>query len=939
MRIIGYFNNINNDKTYWMQIGETGDVKYIQDSLDDLNEQAICWGTTPITISSDISDTFENVFIRSCEINLVTNFDVRPYIIANNIYDLPIEIRYDDENGDIIFSGYVSPLSFNQSFAQEWNEFTVNCVDKLGLLEYIKFKPYISSPDYATPRTFIDMIIGLNTDINIKPVNFSAKIYNIDYDHTQDTKINPYIFIGDSQDDWMTCKEVLEEIGKIYGCYFYQNGDTCVIENIMLYDLNSPVTITEDDYSSNDTNITIQEAYNRIECTVDLSTLDETFIDPFSEDVLIPTTDKAERVLTEIKHTNTKNNSDCLYDFRHTCDTAQSLVDWSLFEYTSKTSDNIEIYDDYCSVLKNSMFTFTSPNYLVDGEGEGTKDVYKTLRWLWNNPGKGAFLSFGRTENIFDKKNKQQVQINDMKNYLLIQVNSDRTESDYKEAGSWSFDKIYNKLGQQIQDNWPICEFTLPNAVNLVPNDISTTNYLVIDGKITLNPITPKTGPHGDFAWGAVNGQSGMWNTYYRSATNNILGCMNTWTQYWPNNWLVAPIADNVLKGRTVKKEQNDNGFYFQYYGYDNINNNNPWPYNQTPNFVQNLAIPYLKTDYKRLEYKASSYQPDGSKVEIDNINKLAILACELKIGDKYLVENLDMLNSTNWSVPWLQYSQIYKWLTYDECPERDGVKQTWFTIGINPGVGDFLLGQEYSIQNTVDIRMNIKATGLALPISYNDKLSGQVSFKILGPYNVIYSGATCYLPFWWASSYTTGHKDYPLLVYIENIIISDLKMNLYSNNGGVSDKKSKDNDLVYYSYENNQYLETKDYDCKFCTSLTSEEVNELGIEYNLNNSSILGINNLPWYGMTYKGVNNVKLEEARVSEHYNIWKRPRSIVKTTIKLDEPDLAYLKTNYIFNFLKYNNNTPHIYKALARELDLKFDTMECTMKELSEEPLS
>ena len=305
-----------------------------------------------------------------------------------------------------------------------------------------------------------------------------------------------------------------------------------------------------------------------------------------------------------------------------------------------------------------------------------------------------------------------------MKNYLLIQVNSDRTESDYKEGGNWSFDKIYNKLGQQIQDNWPICEFTLPNAVNLVPNDISTTNYLVIDGKITLNPITPKTGPHGDFTWGAVNGKSGMWNTYYRSAPNNILGCMNTWTQYWPNNWLVAPIADNVLKGRTVRKEQNDDGFYFQYYGYDNINNNNPWPYNQTPNFVQNLAIPYLKTDYKRLEYKASSYQPDGSKVEIDNINKLAILACELKIGDKYLVENLDMLNSTNWSVPWLQYSQIYKWLTYDECPERDGVKQTWFTIGINPGIGDFLLGQEYSIQNTVDIRMNIKATGLALPIS-----------------------------------------------------------------------------------------------------------------------------------------------------------------------------------------------------------------------------
>lgn len=938
MRIRGTFIDITNTYTYWIQIGNNGSIKEIKaaDEYDSTDTDTIYFSGDPVTISSDMTDTFENVYIRQATINLQCNFDIRPYIVASNYTDIPVVIREDDDDGDIVFSGFVVPLNFNQTFTQNYNEISIECVDKLGILDYIKF-PQISGLDYVdynTPRYF--------TDIVLNECDFSSIIYDIQYDHTEDTKINPVIFVGESQDDWMTCKEVLEEIGKIYGCFFYQNGDDCVVENILLYNLSNTISIRNDDYASDDTNVSVDQAYNRIECTVDISNIDETFIDPFADKLLLPTTDKAERVLTEIKHNNSDDNSDCLYDFRHTCDTAQSLVDWSLYTYTSKTSTDIEIYDDYCQVLENTMLSFPSPNYLDDGEGSGTRDVYKTLRWLWNNPGQSAFLSFGRTENLFDKKNKQHVQLPDMKKCLLIQVNSDRTESDYKDNGNWSFDKIYNKIGQQIQNNSPLCEFTLPSAYNLVPNDISTTNYLVISGKIRLNPITPKTGPNGNFTWGSANGKSGMWNIYNRSATNNILGCMSAWTQYWPNNWIAEPSKDNVLMGRTVQKEQNDDGFYFQYYGYDNLPEGTigvSWPYDQTPNFTNNLAIPYLETDYKRLEYKASSYQPDGTKVEIDNISKLAILSCELKIGDKYLVENLDMLSETNWSVPYLQYGQIYKWLTYEECPERDGVKQTWFTIGIDPGIGDSLLGQEYSIQNTVDIRMNIgNVSGLALPISYSDKLTGQVSFKILGPYNVVYTGSTCYLPFWWASSYTVSHKDYPLLVYIENIIVSDLKIELKSNNGGVTQRKS-DNDLVYYSYENKQYLETKDFDCKFCTSLTTTEVNELGIDYNLNNSSIMTTDNLPWYGMLYKGTSGVKLEEARVAEQYNIWKRPRNMIDTTIKLVDPEKGYLKNNYVFSYLKYNNNTNQVYRILSREIDLKNNTMTCTMKELSDAPSS
>jgi hypothetical protein len=39
---------------------------------------------------------------------------------------------------------------------------------------------------------------------------------------------------------------------------------------------------------------------------------------------------------------------------------------------------------------------------------------------------------------------------------------------------------------------------------------------------------------------------------------------------------------------------------------------------------------------------------------------------------------------------------------------------------------------------------------------------------------------------------------------------------------------------------------------------------------------------------------------------------------------------------MFSYLKYPNNQPQIYKILTRAIDLKYDTMTCSMKELSDE---
>jgi len=984
-RIIGTFINYDNSKTYWLKIGEFGPIKYIEDGDAQVTDNdAIFFSDDPINISSEMEDTFENVYVRSCEINLIANFDIRKYVVAENIYDLPVEIRYDDEEGAVVFSGYVVPLSFNQSYAVTFNEFTVNCVDKLGLLEYLKFKPYITSMNYGTPRSFIDMIVGIeNVDADrSKPIKFADKVYNIEYDHTQDTKINPQIFIGDdeeNQDDWMTCKEALEEIGKIYGCYFWQDGDSLKVENILLYDLNNPYLVQQGDYMADDTNITIQEAYNRIECQVDLSTIDKTFIDPFKDDFMTTTTANIERVLTEIA----LKADDKINDMYYFMDWVNKAVgnstthvipirNYSDYRQYYNSEADPEIYDTYCQVVENKLFTFPTPNYLVAGQGNRTSDAWKPLKWLYDNPGKGGFFAFGRTEDILVPENDAEIKAPDMKTMLLIQVNGARQASDY--SGT-------DFIETQITNNMPVCEFTLGSSMNFVPNDVSTTNYLVIDGKIRLNPITPRvtyktynnyniTGSNWKKSYDITEDEyTNPWLAW-KMASCPIDSLRDYWYSVGVESWMgmVTNQDDLCIKRWTKENADDDEGFYYQYYTWDNVpagihydpwagrDNIYIWPYNQDPAFQRRIALPYLSPKFTKFKFKGASYRKNGEVNTIDNVKKVAILCCELIIGDeyiddgngnqiknpdaKYLIENLNMLQTqATMMIPQLQYNNMYKWIKYSELPELDGVKQTWFTIGVNPKVDDNLLGGELSITDTSAVWMNITEQGLCIPISSKDALVGPVVFRILGPYNSSWDHNFKIKHGWLFNRfYTSGTENVPLMKFVENIQITDFKMSLVPNNQK-STKQNKDNDVVYYSDSNNIYQESQSFSCKFCTPLTNDDIEYLHINYEPNNSAILNMNNTSWEGMTYKGSNNVKLEEARVSEQYNIWKRPRNIIETTLRLIEPEMAYHKQNYRFSYLNYEGGSYEIYRTFNRKINLKYDTMTCTMKELSDEPVN
>ena len=237
---------------------------------------------------------------------------------------------------------------------------------------------------------------------------------------------------------------------------------------------------------------------------------------------------------------------------------------------------------------------------------------------------------------------------------------------------------------------------------------------------------------------------------------------------------------------------------------------------------------------YKEYQY---NYSSDGSTS--DTYNKIPILECQMKIGDKYLVENTYNLNGGK---------PTYQWLTYDQCPylkddngNNTSTKKTTFTLGFDPNIGDYILGNTYELANTVDGRIS-NEEGTAIPIRNSDALSGRVEFKILGVVNVAWNNITRRHPTLFR--HTQWYDNYVnLLQHTSAIWIKDFNVKVISDNGG-NDVKSQSKDLIYLSDEQHTYIKKRD-DIEFHinTMPTVQEAVDLGVKTTISYTNVINMN------------------------------------------------------------------------------------------------
>lgn len=833
-----------NDRTQTIEIGtEKADVYFSED---------------PAEIENEVNDTFDVLLRNSAKIrllcgNLITN------LFSTSCRDAVVNIY---KNDTCIFAGFIEPQTLSQPYNNRWDELELNCIDALSALQYSKYKNvgalgviYAFVKAEAAQRSFYDIATEIlqgvteGLDIlgnqNIKFWYDGSKAVDAQtanrYQVFKQLSISDLLFLGDDESDVWQQDEVLEELLKYLNLHIVQDGFNFYIfswesvkaapDKIIWHDIvansakttaRQAVTIALANVADCDTTISIGDVYNQLLLTAKVEDIESVIESPLDDDLLVSPYINKQKYLTEYSSDGEgKTAYNAFYAMTHNQKTtygAGAITDW------------------YVQVMRNKQWTFPMKGNtdidIVDYFGSEGTNQHALPDWLGQAPG-AAIMALGSVKmNTANDDNSPTSKVN-MTNYLAVSVNGNGIDNDEN--------KTYPSVAD-IQKNIPYAVYTGNKAGGVFsPSDEKTTNYIVLSGKVILNPIMRQTNTytnlhnkewHGGLPMGLKENEIYVWHQTVPSR-NNGDGRYYT-RQYWQAE---APDKEVSWHGGA------DSGFY-----------------------------PYTGEGPEEYEFK---YSAVGDST--DTISKVAVLACMLVIGDKCVVETGTDGQTTDFV--WQKYKER------SECQSDDEYYQQCFTIGFDPKIGDKLVGTEFSIQNNIDYKMGIDAEGIAIPITKGDKISGQVRFMILGPINATWDVITRRHPTFfrhtkWSSS------SVPLLAHVSSILIKSFEVKVYSDNGLISNGND-DNDIIYMSDTKETFVNKKDdLEFKINSALTATECAQLGVSNTVKLSTPLNISTGDGVLEVYDRNGNVKAkpEQIYVDSYYTEYHKPRIVMEQKLR-------------------------------------------------------
>lgn len=832
-----------NDRAQTIEIGtEKADVYFSED---------------PAEIENEVNDTFDVLLRNSAKIrllcgNLITN------LFSTSCRDAVVNIY---KNDTCIFAGFIEPQTLSQPYNDRWDELELNCIDALSALQYSKYKNvgalgviYAFVKAEAAQRSFYDIATEIlqgvtgGLDIlgnqNIKFWYDGSKAVDAQtanrYQVFRQLSISDLLFLGDDESDVWQQDEVLEELFKYLNLHIVQDGFNFYIfswesvkaapDKIIWHDIvangtkttpQQAVTISLANVADCDTTISIGDVYNQLLLTAKVEDIESVIESPLDDDLLVSPYINKQKYLTEYSSDGEgKTAYNAFYAMTHNQKTtygAGAITDW------------------YVQVMRNKQWTFPMKGNtdidIVDYFGSEGTNQHALPDWLGQAPG-AAIMALGSVKmNTANDDNSPTSKVN-MTNYLVVSVNGNGVDNDEN--------KTYPSVAD-IQKNIPYAVYTGNKSGGVFsPPDEETTNYIVLSGKVILNPIMRRT---------------------------------NTYTNLHNKEWTMWP--QNIEKGmiyvwhQTVPSRNNGDGRYYtrQYWQAETPDKEVSWHEGADSGFY-----PYTGEGPEEYEFK---YSAIGDST--DTISKVAVLACMLVIGDKCVVETGTEGQTTDFV--WQKYKER------SECQSDDEYYQQCFTIGFDPKIGDKLVGTEFSIQNNIDYKMGIDVEGIAIPITKGNKISGQVRFMILGPVNVTWDVITRRHPTFfrhtkWSSS------SVPLLAHVSSILIKSFEVKVYSDNGLISNGND-DNDIIYMSDTKETFVNKKDdLEFKINSALTATECAQLGVSNTVKLSTPLNISTGDGVLEVYDRNGNVKAkpEQIYVNSYYTEYHKPRIVMEQKLR-------------------------------------------------------
>lgn len=907
MRFNGQFRNINNELVT-VQITTNNETIPITEIT---KENGLWFSSDPIQIETDIDNTFEHLIRKSCTINLITNGYVGTELFADNARSVEVEIT----NGNVcLFHGYLEPNTFSQPFARPMEEFSLNCVDSLSTLQYYKYNDITltnfdekkASANVVTFKDILNKIFDENNGIGGGAIWYD-KSKGIAANRTttlfDDLAISEQYIIGEDYDDTWTYEDVLKEMLQYLNLHIIQEGkdyyifdwDTIKLKNNTWFNLVnntsttkqvSEITLTSQMHGADDTNITIADVYNQIAVKDNLKKMDNIIESPLVSDSLTSLYTGKQLYMTE-------------YISEGSGDTAHKAM-LNMINGRATTYKYASEIDWYIQAMKNINWNFYLPSgqTLVDTIAEHNGDRYinqwKITKYLKEHALTPYIFKLGCVERKAKANDNAPTSKISMENYMYISINGNELDGE----------NTVSPTVTELSDAQPLIEYIGNQSGGVFsPTDDETINYLVFSGKILLQPIVYES-----------NAIRASRNNGYQSIINNGMRKSEGSSARVPHYDPFDPSSGNNL----VKSDNNGEGRYYVRKFWTQTN-----PSDKPSLYLRNGSCgiqPWTKDKSAHgYKYKYSA-KGDGT----DKFSKLPVLECELIIGNKRLIEkNIDEYGNSTFE--WVAVGQE----PYEEYVDADGTTKTHqiktFSLGINPKIDDYIIGDEFDIQNTIDYTMNVDAEGTAIPIKKSDALSGAVIFRILGPINCLWNNITRRHPTWFRHTKWYDNSRF-ILAHTENIIIKDFECKIYSNNG--LNETFDNNDLIYISDETDRFVNKKDdIEFKFITQLSATECVEKGITSSVNMNAVIDATTNQPLTTIYNArtETTAKAEELYVDQYYREYSKPKIIMTATMH----NTTNINPYNIYNSSVLNKQ----FFVQSMNYDVRKNKKEITFKEL------
>lgn len=486
------------------------------------------------------------------------------------------------------------------------------------------------------------------------------------------------------------------------------------------------------------------------------------------------------------------------------------------------------------------------------------------------------FLAMGGSKKYTKTDHSKEGEVK-MTNYLVLPVMGQHFGYFVNSNNNLGFSELERRLLRYEEK--PMCKYESSNAMNLSPQKDNITNYIVFDGKIRLNPI-----------WDGYYSPGGASSTKYYNE-DIMRGYEYNVTRYGHDfeDWY-DDVEDSHDEDDTVTavgmwaygEGDNPRHYYHRFvrqiyptqsYGFSD------WETNRNgssvvlggdKDMIEQLVPPIDNQHLQLCPYGQTwILNAQGSSLIQAQDYPIPVLCCQLKIGNKYLQENINTAEN----------KMTYTWTTDSSAR---------FSICIVPSFKNPLLNKEYSIVNTITDSMNLQCKGMAIPIRYNDNLNGKVEFTIYGPYNMGYikdgdGGNVCVnQPNIWYQRPTASASWMPVMDRVQAIFISNFSCKVVSDNAKNSSKN--DNDLMYLSVNNDNFKNDKtDIDFDIYTSIAAKEAFNVGVAAGVSyNNTLYGDNNR---AITTEYADRPEVKY--VQTLFDLYSDPKKIVEYDCKFNE----------------------------------------------------